>query len=170
VHGIGGMRLPVAAAAGAAVLLLFAGCSGDVTGGPSAPTLSSSPTVTATEPTSSRAPLRVGDSVELTGFVTEENGAFAFEFQPDGGGPTVPVLFPTGTRIDKGTRVIVKGRIVTLDAAALERDLRVDLNDDAVRRLTGRQVLFASSVTNLGMESATPTSTPAQTTTITPSP
>jgi hypothetical protein len=161
------MRLPVAAAAGAA-LLLFAGCSDDVTGGPSLPTRSSSPTVSGTETTSSRGPLRVGDTVELTGSVTAEDGVFAFELQPDGGGPTVPVLFPAGTPVDKGMRVTAKGRIVTFDAAALERNLGIDLNDDAVRRLTGRQALFASSVTKLGASSATPTPTP--TTTVTPSP
>jgi hypothetical protein len=156
------MRFPVAAAAGA-TLLLFAGCSGDVTGGPSVPTQSSSPTVSGTETTSSRAPLRVGDTVELTGSVTEEDGVFAFELQPDGGGPTVPVLFPAGTPLDKGMRVTVKGRIVTFDAAALERSLGIDLNDDAVRRLTGRQVVLASSVTKLGTASATPAPTPTTT-------
>jgi hypothetical protein len=63
---------------------------------------SPSPTVSTLATAGTEAPLRVGDTIELTGVVTEDGEMFVFVLQSDGGAPTMPVVVPAGTMANRG--------------------------------------------------------------------
>ena len=139
-----------AAATLAAMMIAASGCSsGKVT--TSGPATSS--TASATTPTTSPAPspsssvFHIGQTVTLTGTVTDDLFPFAFQLQPDSRADTIAVISVRDSTINKGDRVTVQGRIATFDAQAIENDLHVTLDRSFVDEYSGKQVLLAQDVT-----------------------
>ena len=103
------------------------------------------PTALLTELGDSNDSIQIGESVELTGTVIED-GPFLFELQPDGESETVPVLTVEWLTVDAGDQVTVSGRWVTFDAATLEEELGIDLDDEFVARYSDQRGVVATSV------------------------
>lgn len=104
------------------------------------------PTALPTELGDSGDSVQVGEPVELTGTVASIS-PFVLEVQPDGQPDKIPVLTVESLRAAVGDKVTVSGRWVTFDAATLERELGIDLNDDLVSRYSGQRGVVATSVT-----------------------
>jgi hypothetical protein len=68
------------------------------------------------------------------------------EIQPDGEPDAVPVLTVESFTVDTGDQVTVSGRWVSFDAATLEEELGIDLDDDLVARYSGQRGVLATSV------------------------
>ena len=140
-----------AAATLAAMMIAASGCSsGEVTS--SGPATSSTAT-SATTPTTSPAPspsssvFHIGQTVTLTGTVTDDLVPFSFQLQPDSRADTIAVISVRDSTINKGDHVTVQGRIATFDTQAIENDLHVTLDRSFVDEYSGKQVLLAQGIT-----------------------